>query len=348
MHLELLIPDLIAPRAEAMQGLALPALQKLLGRGRRQITEAVSVEHWLCDAAGLGDGAAAPLAAISFLGDGGSPGARAWLRADPVHLRAERDQLLLDLAPAATLNADDAAALVKTLNQHFAADGLQFHAPGARRWYVETATVPEVTLVPVSALVAAGNNVDALRPSGRDAMAWQRIANEAQMLLHEHPANLAREDRGELPINGVWLWGAGRLPARINLRYSRILSDDPVALGIAMLGNVATGAPPASAKLWLAGRQADHGRRERELIVFGGLREAVRDSGVESWRSRLEDFERDWFAPLLHALRREDIGMLTIHALAQHGSLSAEIIRGDLVKFWRGARPLAAYADLGP
>jgi hypothetical protein len=31
--------------------------------------------------------------------------------------------------------------------------------------------------------------------------------NEIQMVWHEHPVNLAREERGEVPINSLWLYG---------------------------------------------------------------------------------------------------------------------------------------------
>jgi hypothetical protein len=299
--------------------------------------------------AALADGANIPSAALSLLGDGGTPGTSAWLRADPVHMRVDRDQLLLDALPAATLTDSDAAELVGVLNAHFAADGMTFRATGTRTWYVETPQPPDAVFTPLGE--AAGNNADALRPQGGDALAWQRIANEVQMLLHEHPVNEAREARGELAINSVWFWGAGVLPAAPESRYRQIWSDDPVARGIALLSGARAAAAPRSAAQWLD-RQIDNGSENgsenggggRYLVVLDGLRRTVREQGLAAWRAALLDFERNWFAPLQEALRRDRIGMLTLHALAPHCTLSAEIIRGDLAKFWRRAKPLAAYA----
>ena len=51
-----------------------------------------------------------------------------WLRADPVHLQVNMDQLLLVPGSALQINAEDADALTTALNRHFAEDGLQFVA----------------------------------------------------------------------------------------------------------------------------------------------------------------------------------------------------------------------------
>ena len=55
-----------------------------------------------------------------------------------------------------------------------------------------------------------------------------------------------------------------------------------------------------------------------------------------------ETLEAHWCAPLLAALRAGRIGMLTLHA--PESGVSFETVRGDLRRFWRRPRPLAAYA----
>ena len=309
MHLELLIPDLIAPDAEAARGLKLPALELLLGRGIRQEDPALSLEDWLCTAAALPDDQAAPIAAISLLGDGGSPGSFGWLRADPVNLRVERDQLVLDALPAATLTHDDAAALVATLNAHFAADGMRFCAANSRKWYVQMANAPDVELTSLSA--ASGRNIDEVRPRGHESMRWQGIANEVQMLLHEHAVNEAREARGDAPINSVWFWGAGAnlnaLSSPPDLRFQKIWSDDALARGIALLAGKQTAPCPASAAQ-LFERMVGTPGTAHHLVELDALRVAAREQGVDAWRAMLKDFERDWFAPVLAAMRRSTGG----------------------------------------
>ena len=36
---------------------------------------------------------------------------------------------------------------------------------------------------------------------------WRRLLNEIQMVWHDHPVNLARAERGDVPINSLWLYG---------------------------------------------------------------------------------------------------------------------------------------------
>src|SRR6185437_306519 len=38
----------------------------------------------------------------------------------------------------------------------------------------------------------------------------RRLQSEAQLVLHEHVVNDRREERGDLPVNSVWLSGCGR------------------------------------------------------------------------------------------------------------------------------------------
>jgi hypothetical protein len=44
---------------------------------------------------------------------------------------------------------------------------------------------------------------------------------------------------------------------------------------------------------------------------------------------------------LLEALRSDRVGMVTVHA--PDSGRSYETVRGDLRRFWRRSRPLAAY-----
>lgn len=39
---------------------------------------------------------------------------------------------------------------------------------------------------------------------------WRRLLNEIQMVWHDHPVNLARAERGEIPINSLWLFGGAQ------------------------------------------------------------------------------------------------------------------------------------------
>ena len=44
------------------------------------------------------------------------------------------------------------------------------------------------------------------------------LMNQSQGLLKNHPINLAREKKGMMPANSIWLWGQGRSPRMIAFR----------------------------------------------------------------------------------------------------------------------------------
>ena len=221
----LIIPDLFLPKsfaAEVGAGLSLPALEKLLRRGQSERPEAVSLEQLLCGSFGVPFQDEAPIAPISAAFDGLAAGC--WMRADPVNLNLQRDQLMMS---AVQTGSGEAAALSASLNQHFAGQGLEFFAPHPQRWYVRLSELPRIRTTPLSQ--ALGGDVRGVLPGGAEAARWHQLFNEIQMLLHAHPLNEAREARGEPTINSVWFWGGGCDRANGSMRSS----GQPVGLPLA-------------------------------------------------------------------------------------------------------------------
>jgi hypothetical protein len=54
----------------------------------------------------------------------------------------------------------------------------------------------------------AGFDPTAGLPRGEGAGTLRRLGAEMEMWLYEHPLNVERADRGELPVTTLWLWGA--------------------------------------------------------------------------------------------------------------------------------------------
>jgi hypothetical protein len=71
-------------------------------------------------------------------------------------------------------------------------------------------------------------------------------------------------------------------------------------------------------------------------------RHALEETG--DYREMLSRLERDWFAPLLAALRGGRVGMVTVHVPDAAECLAYETIRADLRRFWRRPRALEHYA----
>src|SRR4030042_1279579 len=111
------------------------------------------------------------------------------LAADPVTRTVGRSDVRL-AGVVADLARADADALVATLNAHFAGDGLVFVAPRPDAFFVRATT--RTRLAPPPPRAALGRPLHLLLPEGADADAWRRWHSEMEMLLHEHPVNLAR------------------------------------------------------------------------------------------------------------------------------------------------------------
>ena len=155
----------------------------------------------------LGAPASTPIAPLAALGAGAEPGTHYVAAADPVHLVADRDDLVL------AARVDDlgtqANALAATLDAHFAAGGARLAIARPDAWFMRAERAYDVVTTPIDA--ALGHGLFPCQPRGADAVIWKRWLNAAQMLLHEHPVNAAREAQGRLAANGVWFWGGGTL-----------------------------------------------------------------------------------------------------------------------------------------
>src|SRR6185503_13696827 len=223
MHCTLLIPHLFWPRATAdavTSGLALPSLGRFLARARAERFSPVTLEAWLCQAFEVERQQDWPVAPLTAALDNAEPDndyehaktdAAYWLRADPVHIRVDRDRALLVDNALFDLTNEEAQAFAAALNHHFTGDGIVFRAAAPKRWYVKLARAPRLSTHELSAV--AGKDVQPFLPAGADALEWHRVFNEVQMLLHAHAVNDAREARGDPPVNSVWLWGGGSRPA---------------------------------------------------------------------------------------------------------------------------------------
>jgi hypothetical protein len=324
-----LIPHLFPPARlleAAAQDLHLPALQALLARGTQQAGPAAGVEAAVCEALGIERQQDWPIAPITLEADGGAPGDAYWLRADPVHLRVMRDRIVLADSRDLALSPEEAAELANAIGLHFG-DSLRLLPLAPTRWYLRIPHVPRLTTTPLS--LATGCDIDPLLPRGGDAMNYRALLNELQMLLHEHPLNQAREARGALPVNSVWLWGGGTLPAVPGKRITLYANDDTVRVLGAFCNAERLPRPDRPEKNLLATEGA---------IVLDELTQAGQCGDPYGWREALRTLEASWFAPLLATLRRGGSGDLRLADPISGKAL--RVRRSEVWKFWRRPRSL--------
>lgn len=143
---------------------------------------------------------------------GNNTGSAYWLYAAPVHLVLQRDTFSLVEPVPLPLESDETDALTTTLNKHFATDTVVNKAQffwHHNTWFLRLEQNPNITThAPQAALNKA---VGAYLPTGEGATKLAAFTNEIQMLLFEHPVNLAREANRLPAINSIWCYGGGQL-----------------------------------------------------------------------------------------------------------------------------------------
>lgn len=315
-----LLPALLTPGRS-------PLLSKLMAKSEHVLT-IQTLDALICSMAGLPAAsrdaeADLPLAAICAHGesafDGAAAAGAAFVFADPVHLVLQRDSFSLAAPVPLLLAEEESAALLETLNKHFAADGLAFLAGRDGHWYLRCDSAPAIrTHAPGQ---AAGRDIQAFLPDGADAGYWRQLSNEIQMLLHAHPVNAKREADGYLPCNSLWFWGAGVLPAGGTLSGISAYASTPLLRGLAKMGLIALHPLPLHPGFELTG--------ENVWVVFDAVQPP----------------DERWFKAAVDALKSGRAETLTLFFELEVQVLSARLTRADLWKFWRRRASLETYCE---
>lgn len=274
-----------------------------------------------------------PVAAFTHLADSGQPCHSYCLRADPVHLKADRDRLILYRARDLVIGHDEARQFVSEINTRLGEPGWHLEAGAAQRWYLHLSRPPAMqTRSPQQAL---GQDCYHTQPTGPDAPAWRRRINEIQMLLHASPLNEARRASGLDEINSLWLWGGGVLPPLVQSRWNRVMARDPLARGLALAsGDVGADLP---ATLGGCAAAAD----DEVLVVVERCGESLHFGDLASWQEWFRRCNRNWIEPLEAALRSGRISAVTLYpGRGRRFTLTARSLR----RWWRRVRPLSALA----
>jgi hypothetical protein len=345
MRCTLLIPRLFWPHENAQSvwsGLELPALEKLIGRAHAERFDPITTEGWLCQAFEVERQQDWPVAPLTLELDGVESADAYWLRADPVHLRVDRDRIVLVENALFNLSVDEAKAFGAALNDHFREQGIILHAPRPKRWYAGLPSAPR--LVTHSTSEVAGADVQRFLPAGEDALTWHRTFNEIQMLLHDHPLNTEREQRGEPVVNSVWFWGGGLRTSVRGRPYDALWADDALGVALGSAADIAVSARPADTAEWRTAAATIAGAESSHLIVLDQLVSAAAHQDSATWQEEIASLEAKWFAPLTQGLRERHVVAVTLVVPGDTGCWRFEVQRKDFLKFWRSAKPWAEYA----
>ena len=329
MTLILVIPGLLWPRQVMLDTLYdadFPALQTLLGKGRRLTSAGASADAWWCAHFGIGleEFAAAPLRLVAAGRDAGDS---TWLCADPVHLHTDqRGPTLMDPA-SLPIDADEAAQLHATLAPLFAAVG-ELVVTTPSRWHLRL-TIPAPAL-PARLYDFVELSAAAFLPQGDEGRRWRQLLNEVQMTLHAHPVNAARTARGQTEINSIALWGSGRPPALQARTRSTLFSDDSIIVGAGKLAGLPVQPLPAC----FSSTAADG------IVHWNLLQAPAASHNAQAWHEGLQRLDNDWLAPALAALASGELKRIELHGFGDEKLVSIAMTGLDRIRFWRKPRRL--------
>ncbi len=293
----------------------MPGLERLLARGRAQGDE-TSLAGALCDAFAVARQEDSPLAPVTATYDGINANRGYWLRADPVHLQVGmRGMTLLD-AEHVGLSMAESEALAASLNPLFEEAGWHLLAPAPARWYGHPSYAVKLRTTPLDKV--ATRHMNSALPVGPSAARVMRLVNDAQIILHDHPVNQARERRGERPINSLWLWGGGEMP-KTGRHFQQVLAEQTEALALAKRSGSAGAPCPA--------RLRDTPRADSTLLV---LPEFPADATAAD-AARLDG---EWFMPLLRGLQSGRIRRASLTLTGPEGG-SVRLRMFDAWKLWK-------------
>lgn len=335
-RVDCIAPRLLGPVPETLAGAVasagpFPATEWLLARSRQQPfpgDDAESILRGLRPE--LPASGSLVAAAHEMAGDTGQH----CFRASAVHLQPDRDRLLLFAGDSMQPSEEEAHTLTEHFNRNFGGDGLALIWQEGD-WLLLCDHPPGPDLPPLSRV--AGRYLDTVLPAEEASRRWRQLLNEVQMLLHDHPVNTEREQRGEPTLNGLWFWGGGPLSGT-SLPAQSVVGKDSLSRGLARLGGtVAQGAetlqpsnrPPVS-------QQTASGD---SLVIWLDAETAMLGGDAQGWLEALQRFEQEVAEPLLAPVKTGDTA-LRIHDGAGRVHIADASARW---RFWRRPRDLATF-----
>ena len=306
----------------------LPALEMLLSRGRARsfssrgecsIFEAIGMEN-------------ISYAKQRLAGEDEQPeniDSGYWYCADPVHLQADRDQVILSHPESMDIQVDEADALIAGFNELFNEDGLTLWcSTNVAHWYLHSEQPWELSTTPLG--FAENRSIMEFMPQGEDAQRWRKVITELEMLFYANPVNQQRTMSGKPTISSLWLWGVQQEQRATRPKWDLLVGEHPLVRGAHKLQGIKRLDSSASIKELLT-------QSNNSLIIVDELLRYQRSGDYDKILELLADLEHRIFAPAFEALKKRQLKSITIQPA--NGSIY-RIKRHQLIRFWRKIKPV--------
>lgn len=257
-----------------------------------------------------------------------------YLIAEPTHLRADRDRLLISEAEILQLNQAEAQTIISTVNQHFS-DELKLYYISAEFWLIGlNLTLPDSQLYPSIEII--GENIADYLPKGQHSIEFSRLLTEMQMLLFNLDSKQLRHSNGLISVNSLWLWDKQIKPQlcqdfkHIFLDYHLLNANEIQDHHINKLSlgrnNAKIGAVPAPIEAAFV---------DKGLIIIDSLYYPCRYRDSHSWLARLQHLDEKLGHLLLNWLQHKKLHELNILVPRAKETLQIQIRDSDKYKFWK-------------
>lgn len=260
-----------------------------------------------------------------------TPG-QVWL-ATPVHYFAGLDSVHLHPAGVLRLGSEEQQQLVADFARVFADSPWELRTLGQRELLLSG---PAIKASGADPAYFAGSDPSPGLPRGEGAATLRRLGAEMEMWLYEHPLNLERRSRGELPVTTLWLWGAEATSA----------TAPPFSASAAP---AAPGAPEAPARLYGRDTYAEAlwrlqgGAAEPLPAAFDAALISPHADSVflypllqpDGLTAAFVQLEQRWLPGALRAVGERRVSVLRLAIGARAYSLR----RLDRARFWRARTP---------
>lgn len=256
----------------------------------------------------------------------GQAAGQLWL-ATPVHYFAGLDSVHLHPAGLLRLDNEQQHALVADFARVFADSPWRLRSLDQRELLLSG---PAIAASGGDPAHFAGSDPSPGLPRGEGAAALRGLGAEIEMWLYEHPLNLERNRRGELPVTTLWLWGAEAIAAATPLPRTpanpapgaRLYGRDTYGEALWRLQGSQAQALPAALDGAAIGGDVDH------IFLYSLLQ-------PEGLTAALLQFEQRWLPAALRSLRARRVSVLRLLL----GTRAYSLRRLDLARFWRARVP---------
>ena len=216
-----------------------------------------------------------------------------WMKADPVYLSVGLNDVTVMDSTLLDLHADEIEQLVSLVNTHFIDESWELIQVSEETCVIGDRHDHNVVTTPLSLSISAGP--DEYLPSGKDGAYWRRMLTEMQMVLHGCAVNKDREERGLMPVNSFWLWGAGLTPVRPETSVAAVWGGGVSIEAAARYAGCTFSGLPDDPEMILDAMKID----DVVIIVLSDLLDMATKRDFVDWQDTLARVANGWLVPII-------------------------------------------------